>query len=104
MEIQVVIIFVRINVRPEKHKELSQTLHSIIEQVRKESGCLHSGFYQNVDSETDCLVVEEWETQKDADDHLQSDIFTVLLGAGSLMSRPPEIVCHTVSRCSELEA
>ena len=91
------------SVRPEKRKELSQTLLSIVEQVRKESGCLHAGFYENVDNETDFLVVEEWASQKDSDDHLQSDIFAVLLGAGCLMSRPPEIVIHTVSRSSDLE-
>jgi quinol monooxygenase YgiN len=99
-----VIIFVRINVKPEKRKELSQTLHSIVGQLRKESGCLHAGFYQSVENEKDFLVVEEWATQKDSDEHLRSDIFTVLLGAGSLMCRPPEIVIHPVNRSTELEA
>ena len=88
-------------VQPEKHKELSQTLHSVVKQVRKENGCLHLGFYQNGENETDFLVVEEWVIQKDADDHLRSDIFTVLLGAGSLMCRPPEIVIHTVNCSTE---
>jgi quinol monooxygenase YgiN len=46
-----VIIFVKIAVRPEKHKELSQTLHSIVEQVRKESGCEHASFYRNSEDE-----------------------------------------------------
>ncbi|MEJ2392877.1 MAG: antibiotic biosynthesis monooxygenase [Gammaproteobacteria bacterium] len=99
-----VIIFVRISVRPEKRKELMQTLHSIVEQVRKESACLHSGFYQDVDNEEDFLVVEEWATQVDSDNHLRSDIFTVLMGAGCLMRRSPEIMIHTVSHSKELEA
>ena len=99
-----VIIFAKIKVRPEKRKELSQTLDSIVEHVRKESGCLHAGFYQDVENENDFLVAEEWESQKDSDDHLRSDIFTVLRGAGCLMSRPPEIVIHTVSQSTELEA
>jgi quinol monooxygenase YgiN len=98
-----VVIFVRMTVRPEKRKELSQTLHSIVEQLRKESGCLHSGFYQDVGNEKDFLVVSEWATQKDSDDHLRSDIFTVLRGAATLMSRPPEILIHTVDRSKELE-
>jgi quinol monooxygenase YgiN len=91
-------------VRPEKRKELSQTLASIVEQVRKQSGCLRAGFYQDVDNEDDFFVTEEWATQKDSDDHLQSDLFTVLMGAKCLLSRPPEIVIHTVSRSRELEA
>ena len=99
-----VIIFVRMKARPEKRKELSQTLHSIVEQLRRESGCLHSGFYQNAENENDFLVVEEWATQKDSDDHMRSDLFTVLLGTGSLMSRPPEIGIHTVNRTKEFQA
>ena len=98
-----VIIFVRMSVRPEKRRELSQTLHSIVGQVRKESGCLHTGFYQDVQNENDFFMVSEWDTQKDSDNHLRSDIFTVLRGAGSLMHRPPEIVIHTVDRPTELE-
>ena len=99
-----IIIFVRLKARPEKRKELSQTLPSIVGQVRKESGCLHSGFYRNGENEEDFLVVEEWVTQQDSDDHLRSDLFTVLMGAGTLMHRPPEIVVHTVSHSKELEA
>lgn len=98
-----VIIFISMKARPEKRKELSQTLHSIVKQVRKESGCLNSGFYQNGEEENDLLVVEEWETQKDSDDHMRSDIFTVLMGAGSLMVRPPEVMVHMVNHSTALE-
>jgi len=48
-------------------------------------------------------IMEEWATQKDADDHLRSDIFTVLMGAGTLMSWPPEIVIHSVDRSTKFE-
>ena len=65
---------------------------------------MQAGFYQNVDKETDFLVVEEWASRKDSDDHLQSNIFAVVLGAGTLMRRPPEIMIRTVSRSKELEA
>jgi len=88
-------------VRPEKRRELTQTLLSVVEKVRKENGCQHSGFYQDLENEEDFLVVEEWATQKDSDDHLRSDIFTVILGAGSLMHGPPEVIIHTVNRSTE---
>jgi hypothetical protein len=48
--------------------------------------------------------IQAWTSQQDSDDHMQSDIFAVLLGAGTLMHRPPEIVIHTVSGSTELEA
>ena len=90
------ILIVRMNVRPEKRKELAQTLYSIVGQVRKEGGCLQANFYQDVENETEFIVVEEWASEKDLDDHLQSDIFTILMGAGSLMRLPPEAVVYTV--------
>lgn len=101
---KMIIIFVRIKVRSEKHKGFSQILFYIVEQVRKESGCLYAGFYQNAENEDDLLVVEEWATQKDSDDHLRSDIFTVLMGAASLMRRPPDIAIHTIAHSKVLNA
>ena len=91
-------------VRSEKRKELSQTLLSIVEQVREQSGCLHAGIFQDVENENDYLVVQQWATEKDSVDHLQSDLFTVLRGSGCLMHEPPEIMIHTVSHSSDLKA
>jgi quinol monooxygenase YgiN len=91
-------------VRPEKSKELSQTFLSIVEHVKNESGCLNADFYQNIENENKFLMLEEWATQKDSDDHLRSDIFTVLIGAGSLMRSPPKIMIHTVKSSRRLEA
>ena len=98
-----VIIFFKMKVRPEKRKELSQSLQSIVVQVRKESGCLDSGFYQNYENENEFLLVEEWASREDSDAHQQSDLFAVLKGTGSLMQRPPEIEVHTVADLTELE-
>jgi quinol monooxygenase YgiN len=98
-----VIIFIKIKARPEKLKELTQTLLAIVEQVRKETDCLHSGFYQDVANVKDFLMVEEWATQKVSDAHLRSDLFTVILGDSSLMYGPPEVVIHTVSHSTEFE-
>ena len=97
------ILLVKMKVRSEKRKELTQTLQSIVERVRKESGCLHAGFYLDAENEDDFLVVEEWATDEDSDHHMRSDIFTILVGAGSLMHRPPDIMLHTVSRSTEWE-
>ena len=98
-----ILAFIKMRVLPEKRKELLQTLHSIVAQMRKENGCVDSNFYQNAENENDLFLVEAWENRKALDDHLQTAGFTVLMGAGSLLSRPPEIMIHAVSRSSELE-
>ena len=99
-----ILAFIKMNARPEKHKELLQTFQSIVAQMRKDNGCVDSNFYQNAENENDLFLVEEWENRKTLDDHLRSVRFTVLMGARSLLSRPPEIMIHTVSNSSELEA
>jgi len=98
-----VIIFFRSIVQPEKRRELSQTLLSRIEHVRKGQGCLQANVHQDAENEDRFLVIEAWDTQKDADEYLKSDIFKVLLGAACLMQRPPEIDICTVSRSTRLE-
>jgi quinol monooxygenase YgiN len=98
-----VILSIKMMVRPEKRKELSQTLRSIVAHVRKESGCLHSGFYQNIEDENQFLFIEEWLSQDDFAAHSQSDLFTVIKGTESLLQRPLEIVTHTVDGLTELE-
>jgi quinol monooxygenase YgiN len=99
-----ILTFIKMNVRPEKRKELRQTIRSIVQEVRKENGCVDSTFYQNSENENDFFLFEEWENRQVLDDHLRSDGFTVLMGARSLLSRPPEIMIHSVSHSSGLDA
>ena len=91
-------------VLPVKRRELLQTLSSIAEQVRNESGCRRAVVFQNVEDDNELLLIEEWSTQKDSDAHLDSDLFTILRGAGGLMRQPPEIVITAVDQSTEFEA
>ena len=99
-----ILALIKMKVRPEKRKELLQTVQSIAAHMRKENGCVDSHFYQNAENENEFFLVEAWENRKTLDDHLRSVRFTVLMGARSLLSRPPEIMIHTVSNSSGLEA
>jgi quinol monooxygenase YgiN len=99
-----VIVLIKMRVLPEKRKELLQTLSSIVQQVRNESGCRRAVVFQNVEDDNELLLIEEWTSQKDSDAHLDSDLFTVLRGAGGLMLQPPEIVINAVDQSSEFEA
>jgi len=99
-----VVIFVKMKAWPVKRKELVQTLSSIVDQVRKEGGNLKAGVYQSIEDENELLLIEEWSNRKDADAHLDSDIFTVLRGAGSLMLQTPEIVIHAVDQSTIFES
>jgi quinol monooxygenase YgiN len=97
-----ILTFVKLKALAAKRKELRQTLESIAAQTTKEKGCLDSSFYQRTEDDTDFLLIGAWESRTALDDHLQSARFSVLMGAKSLLSRPPEVVIHTVAASAVL--
>ena len=76
---------------PAKRKEFLQTVQAMIQKIRKEKGCIKCYACQDIEDENTFRLLEEWETQKDLDNHLRSDLFTVLLGVKNLLSEPLEI-------------
>jgi quinol monooxygenase YgiN len=98
------IIAATMAVRPDKHQELVQTVRALLGHVRQERGCVSSRFYLDVESENVFCLLEEWETQEDANNHLCSQSFSVLLGAMQLLSESPEMKCYVVSYTAGMEA
>jgi quinol monooxygenase YgiN len=94
----------KISVIPENRKEFLQTLHSLINRIRNEQGCVSHNVYQDVEDENAFIIIEEWETQADLDNHLRSDRFGVLLGALSLSSATPDIRFNTLTETAGIEA
>jgi len=98
-------IFIRttLEVHPEKQLELEQTLLSLIKPVREEPGCKSYCTFCDINDKNQFTLLEEWETQKDLDRHIQTDRFGVLLGTKALLSEPPQIQIHTVLRTQGME-
>lgn len=99
-----IVITIGMKVYPEKRKEFLQTVRALIDSIRNEKGCISYRLYQDIENENDLILVDEWETQEDLDNHLQSDCFGVLIGAMSLLSEPPEIKFNAVSHKAGMEA
>ena len=98
-----IIVRIIMNVLPEKHKEMMQTLLSMIEAVGKEKGCLSHEVSCDLEGNNVFTVIEEWETREDLDHHIRSERFSALLGTKSLLAKPSEINIHTVSLSEGLE-
>ena len=94
--------FVKLKALAATRKELRQTLESLAAQTRTERGCLDSSLYQRAGDDSDFLLIGAWESREALDDHLQSARFSVLMGAKSLLSRPPEVKIHTVTASAGL--
>jgi quinol monooxygenase YgiN len=91
-----ILVAIRMKVRAEKRKELSQTIASLIGSLRTEKGCLRCDFCQDIEDENELCIIEEWDTRKNLNSHLKSEHFRVLRGAMSLLQEPYKMMVYTV--------
>jgi quinol monooxygenase YgiN len=90
-----ILIITRMNVFPEKRKELSQTIASLCGSIRTEKGCNRCELCQNMEDESRLFLLEEWDTQENFKDPLKLRNFKVFRGAMNLLRKPYEMMFHT---------
>ena len=98
-----ILAIIEMNVRPAKRKELLQTLQAIIQQIRNEKGCRKCSACQDIENKNILRLIEQWTTQQDIDNHLRSELFSVLLGAKNLMCEPLKVEFNRVSSTTGME-
>ena len=99
-----ILVIMEMTVLPAKRKEFLQTVHALIQSIRKEKGCIKCSACQDIENENTFCMIQGWETQKELDRYLQSDLFEVLLGTKNFLSEPCEIKFYTVSSTTGIEA
>lgn len=99
-----IMVQITLQVLPEKHLELQQTLLSLIEPTMKEPGCLRYAILGDIRNTNSFSLLGEWKSREDLDHHLRSPRFGVLLGAKTLLCEPQKIWIHTVSHSEGMEA
>ena len=85
-----ILVIIRMKVLAGKRKELSQTIALLIGSIKTQKGCRRCEFYQSMESENELCILEEWDTRKNLNSHLNSEHFRVLRGAKSLLQEPYE--------------
>ncbi len=99
-----IIVRITMNVLSEKQKELVQTVLSMMGPMKKETGCMSYALFCDIEDQNLLTLLEEWRTRKDLDHHLQSEMFSVLLGTKSLLNEPHEINIYTIHQSEGQEA
>jgi len=92
-----IIVRITMNALPDKHKEVMQTLLSMIETAGQEAGCLSYEGFSDLEDDLMFGLIGEWATREDLNRHIRSERFSILLGTKSLLTRPLGISIHTVS-------
>jgi quinol monooxygenase YgiN len=88
----------RVDALPAKRQEFIQAMTALASEILNEMGCRECSFFQDTEDENRFTLKEKWANQQALDKHLQSDIYTVLVGAINLLTKNPEInKCTTES-------
>lgn len=93
----------RMIVRPERRSDLLETIRGMLEPVRVERGCLSYRLYEDVEDRNTFVLVEEWKTQQDLENHIRTDNQRRLLELMDLLIEQPELRFNTVSHTAGME-
>ena len=93
----------RIQISPENRKELFQTILPLLDPIRNEQGCLAYRCYVDFTDENSAVLIGEWETQADVENHLRSRDSAILFGAINLLTRPASVDFKLLSCISGVE-
>ncbi len=99
-----ILCIIKMHVLPAKRKELLQTLETIVDRVRSETGCVNANLYQDLENNREFMLVEKWRDQQNLENYIRSDGFSVLLGTDGLLDHSAEIKIYPIFRPSEMEA
>jgi len=85
-------VVAHITAKPNKIDETRQVLEGFIEPTRKEKGCNLYELHQNLADPTDFTFIEEWESDEDLENHLQSHhIESAFSTIAEICSAPPDV-------------
>jgi quinol monooxygenase YgiN len=88
----------------EKHKEVLQTLLSMVEAPKNGNGLISYAIYRDIEDKNAFSLISSWETRDHLNHHLNSERFDVLLGIKSLLCDPIEIEILTILAVEGMEA
>ena len=100
---EVIVTATRIAVRPENRREFFQTVTPLIRQIRKEKGCLTYRLYEETGDENSLILIGEWQTPVNWEQHRKGDNFAVLLGSVTVLSIHKKINFKLLSQTGGIE-
>jgi len=98
------IVTLRIKVPRERRRDFMDSAQLIVEPTRIQPGCISCRLYQDSDEPGVVFLVEEWESRKELDRHINSDQYRIILSLMEASDQLPEIKLNTISKTEGLEA
>lgn len=98
------IITLRINVPRAQRNTFLDAARRVIGPTEVQPGCISCRFYQDVNDSDAVLLVEEWKTRQDLEQHLKSDRYRIVLSLLDMSEKPPEFKLCTIQKTEGLKA
>jgi quinol monooxygenase YgiN len=99
-----IVTTVRVLVPRENHREMAQTVRSLLRSIRRQKGYLGSNLYLDLGEDEAFCLMGEWETEEDLKNHLRSEDFAILYGAINLLKKTSEIEFRVLRPMAGYEA
>lgn len=98
--IRVNILFI---VRPEKKTEFEQVVKALKAKIKEESGCLGCRVYRNLEVPNEFMVVQHWQDESRARDHLNSKNMAILCGTRGLLTDSARVTLNRHPSSMDIE-
>lgn len=92
-----IISILTIHVHPSRRADAVKTIKAVMGPIQVKPGCLKFMLNSHVDNDDILVLLEQWSSQEDFEQHVQSEEYRLILAAMELSTRQPEIEIHTVS-------
>ena len=96
-------VCIKLIARPDKKLELEQVIKTVSKIIELENGCLGCRIYQSLEQANEYVVLQEWNDENAARNHLKSDNLAVLSGAGSLLTHEVIVSLDKYASLSKIE-
>jgi quinol monooxygenase YgiN len=96
--VDVIVFSLRVVTSGDQRTALIRTLGSVLGPTRVTPGCLDARLYAELDHGKGMVLVEEWESREQFEQHLDEETLKRLVAAIELSSAAPEVRIDTVTR------
>jgi quinol monooxygenase YgiN len=92
-----ILLTIEARVNPNKRTEFLQVVNSLFNSNQNNFGYINYNAYQNTEDPNSLYLVQLWENNDLLNTHLQSEMFTVFVGAMKiLLKQEPVVQIHTI--------
>ena len=98
-----IVTVLTIKPKPDKQQAVIEILESVKKMTILKPGCISCDIFKEYDDGQTILYTERWQAKEDMHQHIQSNLYLLILNAIELASEPPEICFHEETGISGFE-